>query len=75
MDIYSAILERIQVYEDSKGYYSYDSIEYIRAFLECKKYQFTYGNIKWPNYEGCAVYFAWIESDGTIDSISWEVLF
>ena len=75
MNMFSMLSERLQVYEDSKGYCSYDSIEYIRVFLECKKYQFTYGIIDWPNREGCVVYFAWIESDGTVDSIGWEVKF
>lgn len=75
MDMYSTILERLEVYEDAEGYCSYDSIEYIRVFLECKNYQYDYGIIDWPNGEGCVVYFAWIESDGTISSISWEVLF
>jgi hypothetical protein len=57
------------------GYCSLDSIEAVRSYIRSKARQFVHEEVDWRDNEGSTIFFAWIDEDGQLESISWEVKF
>lgn len=63
----------IQPYAISKGIYSEQSIKAAQKVLRESQLVYVSDFVEWQNCEGEVVFFAWINLNGGLDSISWEV--